>query len=82
MRQLEARATVQADETRWEDAEEEEEDYLLQPLRHSRIPLNRSKVTAREVVVCERPWAGQREVRRRGGGGLEAKERENREGEE
>lgn len=57
-----------------EEEKEEEEDYLPQPSRHSRIPLNPSKVTAREVVVCGGPWAGQREERR----GLDGKERENR----
>lgn len=46
-----------------EEAEEEkeEEDELPRPPGHSRIPLNPSKVTAREVVVCGGPWAGQRE---------------------
>lgn len=46
-----------------EEADEEkekgkEEDCLPQPYRHSRIPRNPSKVTAREVVVCGGPWAG------------------------
>lgn len=54
-----------------EEAEEEkkekgkEEDCLPQPYRHSRIPRNPSKVTAREVVVCGGPRAGRWEEGRR-----------------
>lgn len=35
--------------------------HLPQPSGHGRIPLNPSKVTVREVLVCGGPWAEQRE---------------------